>query len=846
MTAAGGAAGEVKFAPSDTSGRPQKAWGVPDTGLLRLAHLSHAVVAPGVEERLRIELRDIVLPPHPGGQGHLGNAVYDELRCKAYVGPARALFGSDGRPDKSRLKEARLEVSGHQAAAEVDLGVPEPQEPWALRMKLYRRPASNLFAQEKCAEFVEALPCPRSAVQLPGPSGGRQVGAAQVEVLRLVPAAAADALQEACGRVLAQAVDAGVEAEDVEKLCLGARELGPETLRRPEAAQALLAAAKLGKHAVVEKLLSAGVRATLAAARAAEQAGEHLLASRLFSSAEGAKKSEVLLRRAVEERMPFVAEQILKEDATALQGLDQEAARKAHAAGAWTVLAALLDRGDPAPAQPRLLLDYALRAGHAGLARSCLAHLGEDTRDMDLALRTCLDHGRTEIVREALEVMWKARSGGRSEGPPLLELEGGTPDHPAECSICFEELYTNPGVYVNEHGLRVCGHFTCLNCAEHVQDEAGERFRAWRARREPRIPRPPGPVCPLCRAPFEAAVRLTDPTVDPKAFFRLACVPEDADANPESLTLKEKFALSTLGALLPVNVSNFAATFQSLWPAWCDADLQPRPEGLREADFLRPGGMLAWLSGHLLELKVQGQLGQPPRLDCPETWFRHFDFQNSGRLTKSELLRGVVKAFDCSQLAAPGTPSRRARSAGVLKLRDLVEAVWDEERWASGVPLEDFLGSSGLAERLRAALPQPPPPQPGQASGPASRSAEKPPTVSVEEALRLARASDFKTVQEDEARAKVRAEKQRQPLTQSPSRDAEPRRPGGPPQGGAQVLLASLLEAAREEGRLGATRQLRIQCPFCGVVNAARASERHRVICGACRSVFAVPSLGRR
>jgi len=29
---------------------------------------------------------------------------------------------------------------------------------------------------------------------------------------------------------------------------------------------------------------------------------------------------------------------------------------------------------------------------------------GEDTKDMDAALRTCLDHGRTEIVREALEV----------------------------------------------------------------------------------------------------------------------------------------------------------------------------------------------------------------------------------------------------------------------------------------------------------------------------------------------------------------------------------------------------------------------------------------------------------
>jgi len=28
-----------------------------------------------------------------------------------------------------------------------------------------------------------------------------------------------------------------------------------------------------------------------------------------------------------------------------------------------------------------------------------------------------------------------------------------------------------------------------------------------------------------CRANFAAALRLTDPTVDPKSFFRLACAP---------------------------------------------------------------------------------------------------------------------------------------------------------------------------------------------------------------------------------------------------------------------------------------------------------------------------------
>ncbi|CAJ1432188.1 unnamed protein product, partial [Effrenium voratum] len=504
-------------ASSDSGPEPctaREAWS--GQGVLCLAHLTHAVVVPGVEEKLRIELADVPLP-----------AI--ELRCKAYVGPQTAL--TEGL-DKSRLRKARLEVVGHKAVAEVWIGAPQA-EPWAIRIKLYRRPASNLFAQERLAELVEALPRPRSLVQLV------PVQHAKLEVLRLVPLSAAAALQKAAGEVLAKAVAAGVEAPDIEKLCLGARELGPETMLSKDVERALESAAGMGKREVVDKLLAAGAKPTLQAAHAAEQAqtaGCVDLARDLFIAQEPDAKESRRVRqrlqapvlRALEERMPLVAERLLKEKEAALNELpaDGEPARKAHAAGAWSVLAALLERGDPMPAKPRLLLDYALRAGHAGLARSCLKHMGEDTKDMDAALRTCLDHGRTEIVREALEVMWKARSSQWSEGPPLLCLEYGPEDQPAECSVCFDPLYTSPGVYINEEGSRVCGHFTCLNCAEHVQDEAGERFRAWRARREPRIPKPPGPACPLCRAPFFAAVRLTDPTVDPRGFFRLACVPE--------------------------------------------------------------------------------------------------------------------------------------------------------------------------------------------------------------------------------------------------------------------------------------------------------------------------------
>ncbi|CAE8600188.1 unnamed protein product [Polarella glacialis] len=270
--------------------------------------------------------------------------------------------------------------------------------------------------------------------------------------------------------------------------------------------------------------------------------------------------------------------------------------------------------------------------------------------------------------------------------------------------------------------------------------------------------------------------------------------------------------------------------------------------------------MLEWLSSHLLERKVEGQRGQPPRLhDSPERWFQHFDFTNAGRLSKAEFLRGVAKAYDVSLLAAPSTPSRRKRGEGVHKLRELVDAVWDEVRWAEAVPLEDFTGRHGLAERLLAALPSDDLPHVGERllsvdeedGGrqpplrlPFRKSVvqEAPALLSVDEALAKARVSDFETRKADEARALERAERVRA-ATQLEAPDQ--RVDGSSPPGrlGGQLLLASLLEAAREERQGVATSEIRIQCPFCRAVNAARASARHRVICGQCRSVFAVPAL---
>ncbi|CAK0841736.1 unnamed protein product, partial [Prorocentrum cordatum] len=443
-------------------------------------------------------------------------------------------------------------------------------------------PASALFRQEQVAEVAEptpgggqgpprapvtwlAVPRPTAQVQLIASEHHAQVGSATLRVLRCVPPAARERLAASTSEVLIRAVRAGVCLEEVEELCRGARELGPGALEHPGAAEALDVAANMGNMAVVGVLLRAGVRASMDSVRRAEKAGQLDLAMRIFTHLAG-DTSRPMLARALAERLPDVAERLVKDDPDALDDLPADggsAAKMAHSAMAWTVLAMLIGRGDPLPAPPRQLLDYALRAGHAGLARVLLSH-NEGFEDMEKSLRTCLENGRVEIVREALEAQWRVRASlwSDSTGPPLLSLECGPADEPAECGVCFDSLHVNPGVFVGAQGFRVCPHFICLDCAEHVQDEAVARHQRWRQRNDRRFPEPPGPVCPLCRAPFKSAVRLKEPTVDPRSFFRLACVPDDrehggggedvAERRAEDLRLKRNIALGALTALLPV------------------------------------------------------------------------------------------------------------------------------------------------------------------------------------------------------------------------------------------------------------------------------------------------------
>eukprot|EP00927_Polykrikos_kofoidii_P025420 TRINITY_DN22834_c0_g1_i1.p1 TRINITY_DN22834_c0_g1~~TRINITY_DN22834_c0_g1_i1.p1 ORF type:complete len:844 (-),score=126.32 TRINITY_DN22834_c0_g1_i1:98-2629(-) len=809
---------------------------------LVLSRLCHSVTVGGVLESLRIRLSDIQLP------NEMQKSVED-MRCKVYIGPATALRnGPDGRMNKAKFRVLSLDMH-HEGVidADVHVGSPCPSEPWAIRLKLFKRPAHALFKQEKIAEVVQALPFPSQRVKLAGADLQTPPGSALLEVVRIVPRVALAALQERFGVVLCQAVDAGADEEDVGAMCDQAIELGCEALLSKASEQALVTAASAGRTLVLLRIMDSGVPPTAAVARAAEEAGYFDIALGVLLRVPPLTDPAPLLAKAMKHGLPLLAEYVLMLNPGALDELSSqrgETVKQAHAAGAWSVLAAMLNRGDPPPVPVRLLLNYALRAGHAGLARACLLRY-DDLSDMQSGLKTCLDDNRLEIVREALEAQWIVRASHWSldEGPALLSFECGRTDDPSECPVCFDPLHPNPGVLLDGEGLRVCGHFICEECAQRMQDEAAIRHKAWRMRRD-RYKEPPGPACPLCRSSFVVSARLPDPTVDPRSFFRLACLPRSSadDRSVGRLRLTEQAALTALCALLPINSVTFAPRFkQHLWPAWCGED-----GALEEPGFLKPGGMLAWLSDHLLESKVEEQLGDPPSLHEARAWFEHFDYDGRGRLTKPALLRGVAKAHDMAGLACPTTPAHQARKVGVQKLRDLVEAVWDDALWADGVPLEDFVGTSGLATRLLAVLPD--------GCRIDTSMSVPPPARNVDEALAKARTSDFGALCAKEACARRRAEARLALSVATPvgrqSGQVPPWRPG-PAGDAADVFYSNLLELSTQS-RFGTDRgrdgnqdsmNLHVRCPFCSSLNTCRGTSGHRVICGNCRAVFEVPDI---
>eukprot|EP00927_Polykrikos_kofoidii_P037561 TRINITY_DN31736_c0_g1_i1.p1 TRINITY_DN31736_c0_g1~~TRINITY_DN31736_c0_g1_i1.p1 ORF type:complete len:860 (-),score=113.66 TRINITY_DN31736_c0_g1_i1:14-2239(-) len=729
---------------------------------------------------------------------------------------------------------------------EVRVGVPSPQEPWGMRLKLYTRAAHNWFKQEKLADVMLTIPLPLQRVQFAGQELSEFTCSSLLEVVRVVPRSAIGALQDRFGVVLSHAVNATTSPTDVVALYEDATELGLATLISKCSERALIVAAGSGKASVLFGLLDLGVPPTVTVAKAAEEAGELNIAHSVFLRMEPQTEPEQLLIRAMEHGLPLLAAHLLTLYPRILDELstqDEMTAKTAHAVGAWSVLAAMLDRGGQMPVPTQHLLNYALRAEHVGLAESCLLRC-DNLSDVDDALTKCLRSNVPEIARMALESQWRVRASQWSldEVPGLLFLECGCADEAAECGVCFDPLYKSPGVLLDTQGVRVCQHLICEDCAQHVQDEAAKRHRTWRLRQDMRPP-PPGPVCPLCRAPFDSSARLPDPTVDPRGFFRLSCVPGQAmlENSFDKMVLTETVALGVLCAVLPLSGVRLAPRLgKDLWPRWCGEDAV-----LAEDRFLRPGGMLAWLCDHLLEWKVEEQRGKPPGLHEPRAWFEYFDYERRRRLTKAALVHGVAKVHCVAKTNSVSTIGHDTRNTGMQMLLDLVSAQWDDTRWADGVPLSDFEAPGGLAARLLAVFLD------GREVCPSRVASMHVP--SVEDALARSRLSDLQERRCRQAWLNEREEARRAltAVAATRSRGEPAAQPGAQANSGTEVLASRSSNTetqARSEAGDGTdvtthSAYVRVRCPFCGNINLCRAAAGLRVLCATCQGVFAVPEL---
>lgn len=721
-----------------------------------------------------------------------------DVQCSVSVGPASVFSGGKG----SQFKKEWCDLHNGSLEVLMDIGEAPSKEPWSVHVKFRNRGSS--FKPGSDLTLDEVIPLPATRVDqkpYPGFWGCRGI-CATLEVLRLVPGSAREGLfGSICNEIEHhrgwRPSDSDQETgqkTQVDRLCTSVQELCNSSTALPELENVGLflldAMVGFGRLDAAEALMVQGVEPTVETVCLAEQAGfvdiAHRLVERLRPRVAGTKAKDPGLQLvwALRQKLPGLADRILEHSPNSIRNLPckpgSPAARMAYEIRALRVLAALIKRGDPAPAPIRELLVIALDDENVALAQACLSK--SQDLGVDDVVRICLGHERSDgrqlrraptvMVREALEARWRVRNSQRCnssfEEPALLALAiaNGSQEDPVECSICFEPLHSaGPSVFLNESGRRSCPHFVCQTCASHVYEAKRNSLDLVVANLgldlDDLILAPRSQGCPMCRQKFSTTARLPDPTVDPCTFFQYACLPEaSAGGEANELRLAEKAAYDALCAVLPVDLCSFKEKFtDTLWPAWTSGT-QARTAGLTEADFAAPGGMLSWVGDQLIEFKVEQLRGQPPQLVTnPEAWFQHFDYDGDGLLSKNEVLRGIVKMANMEMPPEARTSSSQCRHDSVLRLRDVLDSIWNAARWQHGVPMKEFVGSEGLASKLLMELPE----ESRRVSTCSAGTSTTNESISVEEALTKARAADL-AEQQKSKEAKQKCQRSGSPL----------------------------------------------------------------------------------
>ena len=261
----------------------------------------------------------------------------------------------------------------------------------------------------------------------------------------------------------------------------------------------------------------------------------------------------------------------------------------------------------------------------------------------------------------------------------------------AECAVCFEPLCKgHVVVFINHRKARVCRHYFHEACVRDLRPDLQGVFR-----------------CPLCRSPFEIILRMPDPRVDEKEWFRLA-------STREAGTLSRVEVKDVLLATVDTDEGVVEEVVENKWAGWDRLGTgyieRPHADGLFE--FVR--------------MNLPGRRDDPP----PDlfrdrgAWFEFFDKEGRGVLAEGRVARGIVKSFASGEgssavveVAAmvremfglfassaappPAAPDGASSSSSAAVAAATVD---DPSAHQASITKHDFVKEDGLSDAIVAAL----------------------------------------------------------------------------------------------------------------------------------------------
>ncbi|CAE7411673.1 BBS1 [Symbiodinium natans] len=193
-----------------------------------------------------------------------------------------------------------------------------------------------------------------------------------------------------------------------------------------------------------------------------------------------------------------------------------------------------------------------------------------------------------------------------------------------ECPICLEPLCrSTPAAFVDSVDAAVCLHLLCSNCARGYASSTNTQGEALR--------------CPECRRHATTMKQLPSLSEDPLRWFEfLAGTSDTVSVNGK---VAKSMLLRTISSILPVEADAIEAGSMG-------GELS---QEVSASDFLTHE-LFVWVWRNVQEHLRCMKLGPPPDLEERRAWFKYWNLSESGRLSRAEVLRAILRSFRVSSM----------------------------------------------------------------------------------------------------------------------------------------------------------------------------------------------------